>query len=252
MPPERQARRAPARESTSPRRRPPRAATPSACRLRTASIIVSTLPASTPSGPRTVPSCTCTSRLPRLYGAVVQPGGRDRVGDERHPLAAPRARRPSRRLGREMDAVEDDRHDDVVARERRADDARVAVQERAHRVEEVGDAARAAVERGVRLLGGRVACGRARRSTPRSSRRSISASAPGELGRERHQPHGPAVEQPLEQRRGRGRAAPRLRACRAGSARGTAPRGACPRMRGRALADRHLAHRGERAAPRGS
>ena len=74
------------------------------------------------------------------------------------------ATRPRRRapddlhgLGGEVDAVEDQLDDHVVAGERRADDARVAVQERPHRVEEVRDRARRR--------------GRRRRSPARRSRR---------------------------------------------------------------------------------
>ena len=47
--------------------------TPSSCRFRTAWIIVSTLPASTPSGPRTVPFRTSTSRLPNEYSPSLAP-----------------------------------------------------------------------------------------------------------------------------------------------------------------------------------
>ena len=142
-----------------------------------------------------------------------------------------------------MDAVEDDRDDDVVARERRADDARVAVQERAHRVEEMRDAARAAVERRVRLRGGRVGVAERdgdaaleqpvdqRRPRPASSGASvISRTGPASSRRSS------SAEVGVAPRRGLVRA-------RAGSARGTAPRGA---RRGCAGASRR------RPAPRAS
>ena len=167
--------------------------------FRTASIIVRTLPASTPSGPRTVPSWTCTSRLPRLYEPVRRAGAGDRVRDQCR-AAARGAPRGKRGLGREVDAVEDDRDDDVLARERRADDAGVAVQEGTHRVEEVRDAAGAAVERRVCLRGGRVAV--AERDGDVTFQQQVDQELGArQLRRERHQPHGAGREQPLEQRR---------------------------------------------------
>src|SRR4051812_9265334 len=88
--------------------------------------------------------------------ALAAPGGGDRVGDERK---ASRSGMPGdeRRLACEVHAVEDHLDDDVAARERGAGDTRVAVAERPHRVEDVGDHAGAAVERMVRLGRRRVA-----------------------------------------------------------------------------------------------
>ena len=140
-----------------------------------------TLPASTPSGPRATPSRTSTSSPPRLYDPSPRPA----------PAIAsvtsatrPRGRPPDEphRVGGEVDAVDDHLDDHVVAGERRTGDARIAVVERAHRVEEVRDGAHAAVEGGVRLLRGRVRVtagdGRRRRAgARRSARRRRAARA---------------------------------------------------------------------------
>ncbi len=122
----------------------------------------------------------------------------DRVGDEDGAFAR-RLPHRARGLGGEMDAVDDDRDVDVVACERRADDARVAMQQRAHRVEEVGDAAGAGVERGVRLRDGCVGVAERHDDAAREQHVDERARA-GELRCERHQPHGAGVEQALEQR----------------------------------------------------
>ena len=57
--------------------------TPSSTRFRTASIIVSALPARTPSSRRATPSRTSTSTSPSGYVAVAEPRTGDRVGHER-------------------------------------------------------------------------------------------------------------------------------------------------------------------------
>ena len=131
-------------------------------------------------------------------GAVCAARRRDRVGDEGDPLAR---RAPDHRggLGCEVDAVEDDADDDVVTGERRADDAGIAVAERPHRVEEVGDAVHAAVERRIRLLGGRVAVAE-RDGDPAREQAVDHLAGAGKLGGKRHQPHRPRVEQAVEQR----------------------------------------------------
>ena len=215
--------------------------TPSACRFLTASIIVRTLPASTPSGPRTAPSWTCRSSSPEARRPVVPRRCRDRVGHEDEPAARCAPHR-EHRLGCEMDTVDDDRDEDVVARERRTDDARVAVQERPHRVEEMGDAARAAVERRIAPAPRSRRCGRARRrcrarAACRSARRRRRARArASSAARARRRAAARAA-------RGRGRGGSTPRASRAGSATGTGLRGAC---RGCA------AGRDRRPAPRAS
>ena len=97
-----------------------------------------------------------------------------------------------------MHPVEDELHDDVGPGQRGADDAGVAVVERPHRVEEVGDAPHAEVERLVRLLGARVRV--ARRDGDLAQEQPLDHRArAGELGRERDQPDGARVEEPLEE-----------------------------------------------------
>ena len=86
------------------------------------------------------------------------------------------------------------------SRERRAGDARVAVAERPHRVEQVRDRADAAVEGGVRLLGGRVGVADGDGDPARVQQVDQLAGA-RQLGRERDEPHRPGGEDPLEQRR---------------------------------------------------
>ena len=131
--------------------------------------------------------------------AVAHARGRDRVRDEGDPAG----RRPpddASRLVGEVVAVEDDLDDDVVARERGAGDAGIAVLQRPHRVEEVGDGGGAAVERTSRLLGGRVGVTARDDDTP--ARQHVDQLERAvELRRERHRGHGPGVEETCEQRR---------------------------------------------------
>ena len=97
-----------------------------------------------------------------------------------------------------MHAVEDDLHDDVVARERRAHDPGVAVPERTHRVEEVRDRADAGVEGGVRLLRGRVGVA-ARDGDLAAEERLDQRVGARKLRRERHEPDRPRIEQAFEE-----------------------------------------------------
>ena len=148
--------------------------------------------------------------------AVAEPRTRDRVGDECEP-AGGEAPEEADDLGIEVDAVDDRLDDDVGAHQRGADDSRVAVTERPHRVEDVGDRAHAAVER-------RVGLGRRRVAVPERDRDAARVEQVDqlerarELGRERHQPHGTCREQALEQRRIG--VAPRRQAVRAEAPRG--------------------------------
>ena len=73
-----------------------------------------------------------------------------RIGDERDAAAADGPDQLGR-IGSEVNAVEDHLDDHVVARERHTCDAGIAVAERAHGVEEVGDGLHAEVEGRVRF-----------------------------------------------------------------------------------------------------
>src|ERR671918_554725 len=130
-------------------------------------------------------------------GAVREARARDGVGDERDaPLRSPPD--DAGRLRAEVDAVEDHLHDDVVACERCPGDARVAMPERAHSVEEVGHGADAGVERGVRLMRRRVRM-TARDGDLVAQERLDESVGAGELRREGHEADGPRGEQPLEE-----------------------------------------------------
>ena len=154
--------------------------TPSACRFRTASIIVN--------------DAAGEHALRPAHGALVHLDVDAAEADEPSlsPAAAiasvtsasrpAAARQATGSAGCEVDAVEDELHDDVVARERGTCDPGVAMQERPHRVEQVGDRARAAVERGVRLLRGRVAVAEGDGDAALEERVD-SASAPGSSAR---------------------------------------------------------------------
>ena len=162
------------------------------------SIIVSTLPASIPSGARTAPSCTSSSTLPRLYAPPLPlAAATASVTSATRPAAARQTSDGGR--GSEMDPVEDDLDEDVVAHERGADDPGLAVIERPHRVEEMRDHARAAVERRGRLLRRRVAVP-ARDGDAARDEVVDQLERAGQLRRQRHHPHRPRGEQPLEQR----------------------------------------------------
>ncbi len=164
--------------------------TPSSTRFRTASIIVSALPgehAVAPGGRRR--RGRRSRRLPRVYSPSPEPGAGDRV---RHEREAPGGDPPEQahRVGIEMDAVDDHLQHDVRAHEGRADDAGIAMRERAHRVEDVRDGANAAVERRVPPRPPSRRCGRERprRRAPaggrparghRGARVPVSRAAPG-------------------------------------------------------------------------
>ena len=85
--------------------------------------------------------------------AVSESGGGGRVGDERKATAACRREQPLD-LAREMDAVDDCLHDDVIARESGSRETRFAPCERRHCVEDVCHASCSTVEREVGLGGG--------------------------------------------------------------------------------------------------
>ena len=172
----------------------------------------------------------------------------DCVGDERE-AAAGRLPDHAHRVGGEVDAVEDDLDDHVGPGERRAGDARVAVGERAHRVEEVRDGAHAAVERRVRLLGARVGVA-GRDGDPARDEQVDEVERPGQLGCQREEPDRPRREETLEQGRGPGRGARREDASRAAGARGRGLRRARRGSAGRCRPRRSRRAR-RRAAPRG-
>ena len=162
-----------------------------------ASIIVSVLPASAPPGPVATPSRISISRPPSGYVPSARPAPAiASVTSATRP--APARQTTPGRLGREVDSVEDDLDDDVVARERGARDARVAVPERTHRVEEVRDRAHADVERGVRLLCGRVRVA-ARDDDLAAQERLDQRVRARQLRCERDEADGSRLEQPLEE-----------------------------------------------------
>ena len=167
---------------------------PSAWRFRTASIIVSVLPARAPLGPRATPSRISISRPPRRIRAVGETGARHRVGDERD---APGGGAPddARGLGREVDPVEDDLDDDVIPGEGGAGDPGIPMPERAHRVEEVRHACARRRRRRRSPRRPSRPSGRTRRRSRVGAGVSISAVGAGELGCERHQTDGPRGEQ---------------------------------------------------------
>ena len=96
-----------------------------------------------------------------------------------------------------MVPVEDQLDDHVVAHECGTGDARVAVSERPHRVEEVRDGERAAVERSVGFLCGRVGVPAGNGDAAREQQVDQLERA-GKLGCERDEANGSRVEQPLE------------------------------------------------------
>ena len=192
--------------------------TPSACRLRTASIIVSTLPASCPSGPRTDarrrtraggrPARTTPSAIAVAATASVTSASRPRAARHATSSASPAT----------CVAVGDDLHGHVGPR--RAPRARCPGRAaRAGRIalKRCVTVPHAAVEGQVRLRPRRRRCGRRETTTPRSSSRSISSQRAGQLRRERHLAHAARVEQPHEQRRV-GRALPLGAGARPGAA----------------------------------
>ena len=154
--------------------------TPTATRLRTASIIVSALPASIAVLAADDVVGDDDLDLAERVRSVAETRAGDRVGDERDAGRPPRATGAARCRGR------DGRRRRSPGRRRRTRRARrrrrrVAVRERAHRVEDVGHRADAPVERGVGLVGGRVRWP-SETMMPRASRRSTRSSAPGSSG----------------------------------------------------------------------
>ena len=201
-------------------------ATPSACRLRTASIIVSALPASRPSGaahhavlgPTRGAAERGSSPSPIAAAATAS------VTSAKRPRAACQATRT--RVAREVVAVDDQLH---RRRPARASAAHAMPGSR-------GARGRIALKRCVTVR------------TPRSNARCASAAVASvcpaddgdaardqlvdqlerarQLGRERHLAHRAGVEQPAQQRRVRVAAALRRVGAEPLAARGTGPRGA--------------------------
>src|SRR6266508_5444782 len=129
--------------------------------------------------------------------AVAVAGRRDRVGDERD-AALRRAPHEHGGLVGHVMSVQDDLNDDVVVHERRDCDSRIAVPERPHRVEGMGDGGGTARECGPRLVGGRVRVP-ARDDHAAEPQQVDQLEGALKLGRKRHLRDGPRLEQPLEQ-----------------------------------------------------
>ena len=155
------------------------------------------LPARTPSLRRAIAVVDLQVDAAERVVPVTEPGGRDRVGDEREPARRDAPQQPHD-VGVEVHAVDDRLHDDVRPHERGADDAGIAVRQRPHRVEDVRDGADAAVEGGVGLGRGRVRVAERDDDSARLERVD-ELERPGQLGRERHHPHRAGGEEPLEQ-----------------------------------------------------
>ncbi len=153
-----------------------------ATRLRTARSSERSLPASTPSAVRTPPFVDGHLDRPelRVAGAGTEHG--HGVGDEVAAIGTERPPRHPHRDRVDVDAVADQAGHDRVVGEGGADRAGVAVGERSHRVEQVGDV-RAPRRRPRRRTG--PPCSRCARSTRRCRVRSsapISSRAPGSSG----------------------------------------------------------------------
>ena len=144
-----------------------------------------------------MPPLTARSTLPSAIVPVTEPGGGDRVGDEREPARRDAPQQPHD-VAVEVHAVDDRLHDHVRPHERRADDAGVAMRQRPHRVEDVGDRANAAIEGGVRLGRSRVRVAEGDDDSP-GLEHVDELERPGQLGRERHHPHRTGGDEPLEQ-----------------------------------------------------
>src|SRR5207248_1785481 len=104
-----------------------------------------------------------------------------------------------RRLVGEVDTVDDDLDDHILACERCADEPRVAMTQGPHGVEEMRHGSDAAIERGVGLVGGgvRVPAGD---GDPAQLQEVDQLLRAGQLRRERDQSHRPGADQTLEQR----------------------------------------------------
>ena len=129
---------------------------------------------------------------------AVEAGAGDRVCHEREP---PRGDAPeqSHRVGIEMHAVDDHLQHDVRAHECGTDDAGIAVRERAHGIEHVGDGANAPVEGRVRLGRRRVAVAERDRDATRMEEVDEGERS-GKLRCEGDEPDLARLEQALEQR----------------------------------------------------
>lgn len=130
-------------------------------------------------------------------GPVRAPARGEVVGDEDDPATCRPEGEPDR-FGREVTGIGDHPDRDVVAGQCRAHDAGVAVGERPHRVEEVGDQPGAAVERGIRLGGRRVAVP-AGDADPAAHQEHDQFQRPGQLRRQRHLSDRPGGQQPFGQ-----------------------------------------------------
>ena len=116
---------------------------------------MSVLPASAPVEPRATPFVDLDIEVAEPIRTVIEPGAGHGIGDERDPALSCLPDHGCRD-GCDVHPVEDELHDDVGSRERRARDSGIAMVERTHGVEEVRHAPHAEIEGDVRLLGGRV------------------------------------------------------------------------------------------------
>ena len=156
-----------------------------ATRLRTASSSDRTLPASTPSALRTPSAPTVTSTAPSRAAPALDAERRDGVGDEVQPVG-PSARHAIRTAtGSTWMPSQISPTTTVVVGERGADRAGVAVGERPHGVEQVGDVARAGGDGGGELGGACQSVWPIDTTTPRPTSAAMTSSGAGQLGGER-------------------------------------------------------------------
>src|SRR5918994_1447022 len=139
----------------------------------------------------------------QAVAAVTLPRTRHRIGDEREP-ARGGAPDEQRSFVRNVVPIEDQLDDHVVAHEGRPRDARVAVPEGPHRVEQVRDGECTAVERGLGFLRRRIGVAAGNGDAAREQQVDQLERA-GKLGCERDEALGSRVEQPLEQVRAHAR-----------------------------------------------
>src|ERR671923_285526 len=131
--------------------------------------------------------------------AILKAGACHRVRDERHAARSGVPDEPGR-LRREVVSVEDDLDDHVGPRECGARDTRIAVAERAHRIEEVRHGSHAGVEGGGGLRGPGVAVSE-RHGDAAPEQEVDEGVGSRELRRERDHADPARVKESLEQRR---------------------------------------------------
>ena len=132
-----------------------------------------------------------------MKGPITDPSGDNRIGDENHALARATVDDRDQRVV-EMDSVDDQFDEDVVAHERGPCGTRLSCRQRTMGIERVGERACSGVEGGVGLIKCRVAVTERDDDSPFSYVRE-QIDTTGQLRRDCHVPDRTSIEEAVEE-----------------------------------------------------